>query len=498
MIKIALQPSFCPELPEVINNIDYQNQLTFLRRIDEILRKGNIDDCYIEMCLQHWLDSRSDEQEPRDQDFKHFAQTSQWGFRATLLKSLMGYGYRELSVQLAQCPLFRWFCRMELFGPLKAAGKSSLQEWAQRLPIDQMQIIIDRVTEFASKPCNPLELKNQIELDTVWVDSTCLKANIHFPVDWIILRDAVRTLTKAVLLIRKHGLKHRTNSPESFMNAMNRLSMEMTNSRRQPDSKKRQKRVLREMKRLCKTVRSHAQRHRDLLEERWSQTDWSLPQAQQVIRRIDSVLAQLPKAMDQAHERIIGGRQVPSKKKILSLYESDVNVIVRGKAGAEVEFGNKLYLAENSQGLILDWELFRESAPSDDHLVEPSVERMEERFGEGTIRGLVGDRGFDSAANEQLLAEKGMLNGLYSKDPVKMKVRSMSKLYKRMQTRRAQTEARIAILTNDFAGTPMRSKGFERREREMSWHVLTHNLWVLARMEKAEESQEPLPVESAA
>jgi hypothetical protein len=74
----------------------------------------------------------------------------------------------------------------------------------------------------------------------------------------------------------------------------------------------------------------------------------------------------------------------------------------------------------------------------------------------------------------------------------------MSKLYKRMQTRRAQTEARIAILTNDFAGTPMRSKGFERREREMSWHVLTHNLWVLARMEKAEESQEPLPVESAA
>ncbi|MEZ5328341.1 MAG: hypothetical protein R3F19_25130 [Verrucomicrobiales bacterium] len=33
-------------------------------------------------------------------------------------------------------------------------------------------------------------------------------------------------------------------------------------------------------------------------------------------------------------ERIIGRRQVPSKEKILSLYDADINVIVRGKLGA--------------------------------------------------------------------------------------------------------------------------------------------------------------------
>jgi hypothetical protein len=33
-------------------------------------------------------------------------------------------------------------------------------------------------------------------------------------------------------------------------------------------------------------------------------------------------------------------------------------VIVRGKADAEVEFGNLLVLGEQSDGLIIDWELF--------------------------------------------------------------------------------------------------------------------------------------------
>jgi hypothetical protein len=42
-----------------------------------------------------------------------------------------------------------------------------------------------------------------------------------------------------------------------------------------------------------------------------------------------------------------------------------VRVIVRGKAGAEVEFGNTMLLGENRQGVILDYAIFRESAPAD-------------------------------------------------------------------------------------------------------------------------------------
>ena len=48
--------------------------------------------------------------------------------------------------------------------------------------------------------------------------------------------------------------------------------------------------------------------------------------------------------MRQAHERIIGERQVPNHEKILSLFELNLHTLNRGKAGAQVEFGNTLFI----------------------------------------------------------------------------------------------------------------------------------------------------------
>lgn len=112
------------------------------------------------------------------------------------------------------------------------------------------------------------------------------------------------------------------------------------------------------------TVARHARRYRDLVAEHWGETDWSEAQAGQMLARIDSVLEQLPEAKRQAHERILGGRQVAKGDKILSLYESDVHVVVRGKAGAAVEFGNSLLVAEQADGLIVDYELSRARPPT--------------------------------------------------------------------------------------------------------------------------------------
>jgi len=61
-----------------------------------------------------------------------------------------------------------------------------------------------------------------------------------------------------------------------------------------------------------------------------------------------------------------------------SLYDEHVNVIVRHKAGAEVEFGNTLLLTEQEDGLIVDWEFFRDPAPADARLLKQSQERLKE------------------------------------------------------------------------------------------------------------------------
>ena len=167
------------------------------------------------------------------------------------------------------------------------------------------------------------------------------------------------------------------------------------------------------MDKLVGTVRAHARRYRDLLERNCAQTQWTQAQAQQVLRRMDQVLEQLPQARRQARQRIIQGQPVANADKILSLYEPDVHVIVRKKAGAEVEFGNTLLLAENPQGLILDWELFQESAPADSALLPWTIGRMETAYGP-KLKAVAADRGFDNEVNRIGLAEDGIYNAVCS------------------------------------------------------------------------------------
>ena len=45
-------------------------------------------------------------------------------------------------------------------------------------------------------------------------------------------------------------------------------------------------------------------------------------------------------------------------------------------------------------------------------------------------------------------------------------------------------------MKNRFLGRPLRSKGFKSRELAVSWAVLTHNLWVIARLPRPEEEEQ--------
>ena len=273
---------------------------------------------------------------------------------------------------------------------------------------------------------------------------------------------------------------------------MNRLSIEMTQQARRAGRKKGRKRVLRHMKKLVGVVRAHAQQHRDLLDQRWEETEWTRPQADQILRRLDTVLALLPRAQKQAHERIIGGRPVANAQKILSLYDEDVRVMVRGKAGAEVEFGNTVLFGENRQGVILDYQIFRESAPADSHLLFESLLRVWD-LADRQVGAVATDRGFASAANSRGLEDSDTFDALCPRQPAELSRRMKGKKFAQLQRRRAQTEGRIGILKQGFLGRPMRAKGFAHRELALAWGVLTHNLWMLARMKKTQQKAVPLP-----
>lgn len=340
------------------------------------------------------------------------------------------------------------------------------------------------------KKSESIGLEEPIDFTKMFTDSTCIKANIHFPVDWVLLRDAARSVLLAIKTIRGQGLKHRMVEPSQLLKEMNKLCIKMTHARRKSDSKKQRKMILREMKKLSQCISRHGERYRDLLCSRWEETEWTLTQAKQVIGRIDLILEQLPAAMKQAHDRIIGERVIASEDKKLSLYDRDAHVIVRGKAGNEVEFGQGLLLSEQSNGLIVDWELFQEQPPSDSQLIEPVVKRIADHYGK--INSISADRGFWNKEIEGFLQSKNIYNAVCPKSPKLLLEKLADEKFLLLQTRRSQTESRIGIFKNVFLGKPLRSRITLNKRHAINWCVLTHNLWVLSRKAIADEQRRQL------
>lgn len=131
---------------------------------------------------------------------------------------------------------------------------------------------------------------------------------MHFPVDWVLLRDVSLTMLKAVKLVRRRGLLNRMpETPESLAREMNKMCIEMTHSGHKPGSRKARKKVLRRMKRLLKKVGKHARRHRDLLDEGFARTDLS--------RALD---------VDDEIEAVAGDRSFDARKSAASLEEEGI------------------------------------------------------------------------------------------------------------------------------------------------------------------------------
>jgi len=466
-------------LPTIEGNVDYRQLRDQLLRIAGLLVTSGLETRLMEKDLGRWL-AKSKTISPRAQQNRQLH--CRRALRCNLARLLLQEDYRGFAARLADSPLLQYFCGVSELPCITVPSKSTLERYDKWWPQADIRQVVQQLLGLGAAAPQKLVLPEAVDLESAFLDTTCLSANIHYPVDWVLLRDATRTLMKAVQLIRDQGLKHRMEPPQSFLTRINRLCIQMTHASRQSDTQRQRKKTLRQMDQLVGTVRNHARRYRQLLAQHWQQTDWTQAQAQQVLRRMDGVLEQLPQARKQARQRILYEQPVANADKILSLYESDVHVIVRNKAGAEVEFGNTLLLAENPQGLILDWELFQERAPADSALLPWSLGRMEQAYGP-KLKAVAADRGFDNEVNRVGLAQEGIYNAVCPRSPKQLRERSGSWKFKRLQRRRAQLEGRVSIVKNVFLSGRLCSKGFAHRALTVTWTVLVHNLWVLARIQ---------------
>jgi len=487
-VNVHFQREFSPEIQKIKNHKEFSMYCRMLERIDEIIRITGLDLEFAGRFVEFIEEKYSVRLSAKSRRKK--IEYAVKGLRCKILHGYTRLSFEKLSYRIAESPLLQWFIGVSrIDGEISVPCRSQLHKYSQMLSPDEIERFVQKALDCLVSSGEVLGLEESIDCDEIYVDACALEANIHFPVDWVLLRDAVRTLIKSILTIRRHGLVHRMSTPEDFLSAINRECMSMSSARKNKDANKKRKRIFRRMKKIELTVREHGRRYFQLLRDKWMETDLGEDEAGVILRRMENVLEKIPEAVRQAHKRIIRSGQIENGKKILSLYDEHVNVIVRGKDRCEVEFGNSLFLAEQKHGFIVDWKLYQDSAPGDTRKLEECLDRLAGR--KMDVTGIAGDRGFDSASTSKRLARPGneIYNAICPKDKTELARRQEDPRFRKMQKRRGQTEARISIVRNGFIGNPGTGRSFAQRRMDTAWAIFTHNVWGVARMPEKEEQE---------
>ena len=212
---LSLLPPLVPEqeflscyVATVLGPIEYREWRSQLDRINELLRLSRVEETFQRLSLaqRNQAEQRMAEKENRPfyacspVEQESYQRLCSQALRCNVARTLTGESLRDFGCRLAESGLLQWFCKLERLGAVvRIPGKSALQRYSQWLPEAEMRSVIDTLLAGASDSKaaggQPLELAEALDLEAYFLDTTCVKLNIHFPVDWVLLRDAARPKT---------------------------------------------------------------------------------------------------------------------------------------------------------------------------------------------------------------------------------------------------------------------------------------------------------------
>jgi hypothetical protein len=214
-------------------NKDYNQHKDLLERIDQLLISSGIEANLQERALAK-AEAAAMAETKQHQSASALMRIQKWtsqALRCNIVRVLSMESFRDLAFHLGDSPLLQRFCRLVDFNQVRVPSKSTLQEYSEAFEEVEIRELVKQLTLATQEKADGLGLASSLDLSTVLMDSTCVALDIHFPVDWVLLRDAVRTLTKAIECIRRHGLKCRIKAPSEFRTQMNRYSMALTQAK---------------------------------------------------------------------------------------------------------------------------------------------------------------------------------------------------------------------------------------------------------------------------
>jgi IS5 family transposase len=191
----------------------------------------------------------------------------------------------------------------------------------------------------------------------------------------------------------------------------------------------------------------------------------------------------LLQVIDQTDRRVLQGEAVPAGEKVVSLFESHTDVIVKDRR--ETYYGHKIFLTGGASGLILDCAIAKGN-PADSTWAVPMLTRQRTLYGH-VPRQASFDGGFASGENLARGKALGVSDVCFAKRrglAVLDMVRS-SWVYRKLKRFRAGIESVISLLKRAFGLDRCVWKGATGFVAYVRLGVLTANLLTLARHHRA-------------
>jgi transposase, IS5 family len=379
--------------------------------------------------------------------------------RCALLKQYRQLSYEELAFHLEDSASFRAFARLPLSWSPK---KSVLHKTISAISAASWEAINRAVVSSARRA----KLEDGA---VVRIDSTVTPALMHAPTDSSLLWDAVRVMVR--MLKQASALP---GAPPVIWCNHRRLAKKRALAIRYSRSKEQTAKLYRELIVVSRaTVRALQRAAQGLAACFTIEAELWRGQVRHYLPLIERIISQ-------AERRVLAGEAVPAGEKLVSLFETHADIIVKG--GRDVHYGHKLNLTTGRSGLILDI-VIEAGNPADAERFLPMLERHIAHHG-APPRQIASDGGYASLDNLKQAKALGVSDVAFHKKRA-LTIETMVKsrwVYRKLRNFRAGIEANISCLKRAFGLARCTWRGLDHFKAYVCSSVVAYNLALFARL----------------
>jgi IS5 family transposase len=276
--------------------------------------------------------------------------------RIALIKQIHGLSYRELEFYLQDSVAFRAFVGL---GLEERPRFQTLQ--------DNVKQILPETREAIHRVLIGFARKQGIERGrTIRADTTVVEANIHEPANSSLLWDGVRVMTRLLRRMAKQQPSLRKRFPNRRRSVKWR-AYAIKFHRRMVDLRATYRELIRSTEEVCAAAKTVVAGVADVAE------------LASLRKQLIELLPLVERVIDQSRRRVLEGEKVPADEKIVSIFESHSDILV--KNNRTTYYGHKSCLTGGKSSLVLDC-VVEEGNPPDSSLVERTLKRHIDLFGQ--------------------------------------------------------------------------------------------------------------------